>query len=246
MECIPESRLRERECNMDFVTEQFNEQDAAIIERLIRESCRPNMVVFELGTYTGRSALTMLPYIRQMNGKLYCVDWFRGNPGVEAEITPSYEKYNILDIFLKNIREAGCEDYVNVLVGSTDSIASILPNEIADFIFIDGDHRYSRIRNDILNWYPKLRNGALLCGHDFERHLDHCDYNRVLETCEEDFVDGCHYGVIRAVCESFPGVRREGRIWYVRKGLLGSVRRLAYRITTPAMRRLIRRLYYGR
>ena len=230
---------------MDFVTEQISEQDAATIERLIREYCRPNMVVIELGTYTGKCALTMLPYIRQMSGKLSCVDWFRGNPGVEAEITTSYQKYNILDIFLNNIREAGYEEYVTVLIRTTDAAASMVADEIADFIFIDADHRYSRVRNDIVNWYPKLKNGGLLCGHDFEKHLEHCDYKRVLEKCEEDFVDGCHYGVIRAVCEFFPDVRREGRIWYVGKGWFDSVRRLAYRLTTPASRRLIRRLYYG-
>lgn len=230
---------------MDFVTEQINEQDAITIDRLIREYSRPNMVVFELGTYTGKSALTILPYVRQMNAKLYCVDWFRGNPGVDAEITTSYQNWNILDVFLNNIHEAGYEDYVTVLVGTADSVASMVRDNIADFIFIDADHRYSHVKNDILNWYPKLKNGGLICGHDFEKHLHYCDYNRVLEKCEEDFVDGCHYGVIRAVCEFFPDVRREGRIWYARKGLLASVRRLAYRVTTPSMRLLIRRLYHG-
>lgn len=227
---------------MDFLTEQIDEQDATTIDRLIRQYCRPNMVVFELGTYTGKSALAMLPHIRQMNGKFYCVDWFRGNVEVEAEITTSYQQRNILDIFLSNIREAGYGDYVTVLVGTTDGVASIVKDDVADFIFIDADHRYSSVRNDLLNWYPKLKKGGLICGHDFEKHLDECDYNRVLEKCEEDFVDGCHYGVIRAVCEFFPDVRREGRIWYVQKGLLNSVARLMYRVTTLTMRRLLGRL----
>jgi glycosyltransferase involved in cell wall biosynthesis len=57
-----------------------------------------------------------------------------------------------------------------------------------------------------------------MCGHDLDRHLKDCDYTRVLEKCEEDFADECHYGVIRAVCEFFPDVKREGRIWYTQKG----------------------------
>lgn len=230
---------------MNFITEQIDEQDALTLDKLIREYSRPNMVVFEIGTYTGKSATVMLPHIRQMNGKLFCVDWFRGNPGVEAEITTGYQEHNIFNIFLNNIRESGYEDCVTVLVGTSDCIASVVADRSADIIFIDADHRYSQVTKDIINWYPKLKKGGLICGHDFEKHLHYCDYKRVLEKCEEDYVDGCHYGVIRAVCEIFPDVRREGRIWYVQKGLLDSVRRLAYRVTTPAMRRVIGRLYYG-
>lgn len=214
---------------MDYVTVQIYEQEAAILEGLIKKFSRPNMVVFELGTYTGRSALVMLPHIQKNDGRLYCVDWFKGNPGVKvssdvdlppdhpARINITYREHNILDIFLKNLKESSYRDLVTILVGSTDSVASIVADETADFIFLDADHRYTAMRNDILNWYPKLKKGGLFCGHDFERRLDECNYDRVLEKCEEDNADNCHYGVIRAVCEFFPNVSKEGTIWYVEK-----------------------------
>jgi len=122
-----------------------------------------------------------------------------------------------LDIFLNNIRESGYESFVTILVGTTSAIASVAADQMADIIFIDADHRYSQVRNDILNWYPKLKDGGLLCGQDFEKHLKECDYYRLLEKCEEDYVDGCHYGVIRAVSELFPDVQREESIWHVQK-----------------------------
>lgn len=203
---------------MEFVTEQFTYEDAITLDRLISTYAKANMIVFELGTYTGRASLTMLPHIQRMNGRLYCVDWFMGNPNAEAIINVSYQKYNILDVFLNNIQESGFEDYVTTLVGATNDIATIIADESADFIFIDADHRYTHIRNDILNWYPKLKRGGLICGHDFEKRLEACDSQRVLEMCEEDFIDGCHYGVIRAVSEFFPDVEHEGRIWYAQKG----------------------------
>lgn len=203
---------------MEFITDQFRYHDAFILDRLISEYARPNMIVFELGTYTGRSSLTMLPHISRMNGMLYCVDWFRGNPSTEAVINPSYRSHNILDIFLNNIRASGYEDYVTVLVGTTRAVVAIVADESMDFIFIDADHRYSYIRSDILNWYPKLKEGGLICGHDLDGHLSDCDYKRVLEKCEEDVADGRHYGVIRAVYEFFPDVKREGTIWYAKKG----------------------------
>ena len=213
---------------MNLVTEQFNEQDAITLDRLIKEHCSPNMTVFELGTYTGKSALTMLPHIQRMSGKLYCVDWFKGNPGVTAEITTSYQNHNILEIFLNNIKEAGFGDYVTVIVGTSYDVGRIVAQESADFIFIDADHRYTNVKSDILEWYMKLKPGGLICGHDFDKHLQDCDYRRVLEKCEEDFIDGCHYGVTRAVCEEFSFVQWEGRIWYARKGFVEPFRRVVW------------------
>ena len=213
---------------MNLVTEQFDEKDADTLQRLIKNRSRPGMVVFEIGTYTGCSALTMLPCISRMNGRLYCVDWFRGNPGVTGEITSSYQTHNILEIFLSNIKEAGYEDYVTVLVGTSHDVSCIVAQNSVDLIFIDADHRYSHVKSDIQEWFPKLKPGGVICGHDFDRHLKDCDYNRVLEKCEEDFVDGCHYGVTRAVCEEFSYLQWEGRIWYAGRGIVDPVRRVAW------------------
>jgi hypothetical protein len=36
-----------------------------------------------------------------------------------------------------------------------------------DFIYIDGRHDYSGVKEDVEAWYPKLKEGALFAGHDF-------------------------------------------------------------------------------
>ncbi len=201
---------------MNFVIEQFPPQDCAALDELTREAVRPGMVVFELGTYTGRSSLVMLPHISKMRGTLYCVDWLRGNPSVGG-LNDSYSRHDILATFRSNIAEAGFADNVVFMMGSTDAVSRVVADESADLIFIDADHRYTRVQNDIVNWYPKLKVGGLLCGHDFNRFLHDCDYSRVLAHCEEDYVDDTHYGVTRAVCEFFPDVRKASTIWFVRK-----------------------------
>jgi len=37
-----------------------------------------------------------------------------------------------------------------------------------DFCFIDGDHRYEAVKEDIIAWTPKLRKGGILSGHDYD------------------------------------------------------------------------------
>ncbi|HEC66979.1 MAG TPA: class I SAM-dependent methyltransferase [bacterium] len=50
---------------------------------------------------------------------------------------------------------------------STDA-ARIFPDEYFDLVFIDADHSYHAVRDDIIAWYPKVKTGGILAGHDME------------------------------------------------------------------------------
>lgn len=197
-----------------FLTEQISNEDAQTIGRLVEAHARPGMLAAELGTYTGRSALSMLPTIARANGSLVCVDWFRGNVGVEAEIGASYREHDILNTLISNLRASGHLGCVAIFISTTIGAARFIRDRSLDSLFIDADHRYSAVKADLTAWLPKMRPGALVFGHDFEAHLRDLDPQLVADHCEEDFVDGYHCGVIRAVSETFPSVTREGRIWW--------------------------------
>lgn len=67
-----------------------------------------------------------------------------------------------------------------------------------DFVFIDGDHSYQGCSQDISAWWPKVKPGGILAGHDYMRN---------------------HPGVIQAVDESFgaQAVHFPGSVWAVAK-----------------------------
>jgi hypothetical protein len=49
---------------------------------------------------------------------------------------------------------------------STDGAKEFQDNCL-DWVFIDGNHGYQAVIDDLNAWYPKLRSGGLLSGHDY-------------------------------------------------------------------------------
>ena len=41
-----------------------------------------------------------------------------------------------------------------------------------DFAFLDGDHTYAGVQTDLTAWWPKIRPGGVLCGHDYGHPRD--------------------------------------------------------------------------
>ena len=44
--------------------------------------------------------------------------------------------------------------------------SKLYENESLDFVFIDACHEYSCVKEDIIAWYPKIKKGGVLAGHD--------------------------------------------------------------------------------
>lgn len=89
-----------------------------------------------------------------------------------------------------------------VLRMKSEDAAKQFPDESIDFVFIDGDHSYEGCSSDIRLWYPKLRDGGLLSGHDYR--------------------DGRNYGVKQAVHEFSKSTGKQFRLgenytWFVTK-----------------------------
>ncbi|QDU37477.1 hypothetical protein Mal4_17910 [Maioricimonas rarisocia] len=45
--------------------------------------------------------------------------------------------------------------------------SSLFPDASLDFVFIDADHHYDAVKADVHAWWPKVRTGGLLSGHDY-------------------------------------------------------------------------------
>lgn len=126
----------------------------------------------EIGCWKGQSTAYMAVEIANSKRdiELYCIDVWKGD-GVytseeelnnisESEST-SNELYNI---FLKNMEPV--KHIVKPIRKTSIEASKDFPDEYFDFVFLDANHDYEKIKEDIIHWYPKVKRGGVFAGHD--------------------------------------------------------------------------------
>lgn len=120
----------------------------------------------EVGSWKGKSAAYMAVEIinSQKSIKFDCVDTWEGTPG-EHEGQDAIINNTLFDEFKSNIQSVS--HIVNPIKKTSVSAAVDYPDNSLDFVFIDANHQYEPVLNDLAAWYPKVKRGGLLGGHDF-------------------------------------------------------------------------------
>ena len=70
---------------------------------------------------------------------------------------------------------------ISVLRMTSMEAAKVVPDSSLDMVFIDGFHTYEAVVEDIREWKPKLKDGGILVGDDFNRH-----YPGVVKAVQEE------------------------------------------------------------
>jgi len=96
--------------------------------------------------------------------RLYLVDPWKELSDAPCGITDEQHEKFYQDC-LANIR--GCEDRTTVLRMLSAEAAKTIPDGTLDFCYIDANHRYEGISVDLPTWWPKVRSGGILAGHDY-------------------------------------------------------------------------------
>lgn len=123
-----------------------------------------NALFVEVGSWQGKAAAFMAVEIinADKNIKLHCVDTWEGSIEHKQEnVIVQKELYNT---FLKNIEPVN-HIITPIKLASVDA-ARTYEDESIDFVFIDAAHDYENVRQDLYAWYPKLKKGGMMCGHD--------------------------------------------------------------------------------
>lgn len=69
---------------------------------------------------------------------------------------------------------------VKILKMTTIQAAEYIEDGSLDFIFIDSDHSYTGVMNDLTCWVSKVRKGGLISGHDWKNGNTNQDVARAV------------------------------------------------------------------
>jgi len=127
----------------------------------------------EVGSWKGRSSAFMAVEILNSKKKIRfdCVDTWQGS---DEHTNPNSPWFNqeivsnpnwLYEEFLRNVRPV--QKNINPVRKSSLLASSDYEDRSLDFVFIDADHTYESVKEDISSWFPKVKVGGFIGRHDY-------------------------------------------------------------------------------
>ena len=217
---LPDGRLRHRiffpakpgAVSMDQLTDADR--------RMLCKITSGRRAVVDVGTFLGGSAEALLSGMPN-DGNLISVDSYRGIRMAPGMATHEIPRADVMEYVLGRLGEYS--DRIAIVAGDNKLIASLMAKKSVDLVFIDAAHDYENVKADIAAWLPAVKDDGIIAGHDFERVVvERMTWEQIVERSylEWDRETGCHFGVIRAVQESFTRIEvsedHDSSIWVSR------------------------------
>lgn len=139
----------------------FTPLDVAEYRRLANE-VPDGGTICELGLWKGRSLCSIADIIKRKRLKVTAVDTFQGSVDFEPEKLIA-RSLDLEGIFRANMQKFGIDPAIHRMTG--DEASQLMEDRSIDLLFIDANHGYAAVKNDLERWEPKVR--GVIGGHDY-------------------------------------------------------------------------------
>lgn len=116
----------------------------------------------EIGTGRGESAYLILDQCPKVK-KLVTIDPFLEYKDWNSVVTQDYQN-RFKAIAEKNFAQFGSR--VEMIFKTAHEVVDTFLDRSLDFVYIDGDHSHKSVLQDLIDYYPKLREGGIIAIHD--------------------------------------------------------------------------------
>jgi len=139
-------------------------------------------IFVEVGAFVGTATSMFSKDILAANKNItiFSVDTFTGSPEGDLHANPLlYESIrknlgvilkqgeSFFHLFCKIVQERGVPHLIKPMTMTSVQASYFFADESVDYIFIDASHDYNSVLEDIRHWWPKLKPGCFIAGHDY-------------------------------------------------------------------------------
>jgi len=147
-----------------------------------------NSHIVEIGAWKGSSTAFLAVEIINSgkNIKLDVIDTWKGsNDGAFSAYVDDLKNNNgdIFNLFKKNLEPV--KHIINPIQMPSEEAYKLYKDNSLDFVFLDGNHNYDSVKNDIIFWSTKIKKGGFIGGHDYH----HKDLPGVTKAVDEFFIN---------------------------------------------------------
>jgi Methyltransferase domain len=131
---------------------------------------KPGWIGAEIGVAQGNSALRLLQHGVKF---LYLIDPWKNYEDLLDKVYPEayYECMEKLSPYASR--------HGTLKMTSVEASRYVPPQ--LDFVWVDGNHRFMWVFDDLVRYWPKIKTGGVMCGHDYTDNSDSCQVKSAVD-----------------------------------------------------------------
>jgi hypothetical protein len=152
---------------------------------------RKDLTIIEIGVESGKNAFCMLNYLDIK--ELILIDPFieygdmlgDGVLAAKDGIRCKDEAFKLLEPY---------ESKITWILDLSENVASQIKDNSIDVCYVDGNHRFEYVKKDLELYWPKIKVGGYLSGHDYKNeYACECEVRKAVMTFSINKQIGFHH-----------------------------------------------------
>lgn len=113
--------------------------------------------VIEIGVCAGKNAQELHDNFRISD--FYLIDWWQS----------TYSEH-VMDWFKETHKRFNEDKRVTIICNNSLNISNLFLDESMDYIYLDGSHNPDHVFAEMVHYFPKVKKGGMLAGHDYREN----------------------------------------------------------------------------
>lgn len=125
-----------------------------------------NAIAVEVGVQGGAYAEHMLRLTSPK--ELYLIDcWEQQDSAIYDDLDANVSNEEQEKLYQETMKRFSNNPEVSVIKKYSCDAVNLFADESLDWIYIDANHGYEAVKEDLKIWWPKLKKGGMISGHDY-------------------------------------------------------------------------------